>query len=359
MTYELTICRHGALAGQADWAAGLSGDFSQKNVLQLFKGQAQAIAESSAFAGANSSIGDIARNSLSDRDCFRDEPTENSSGETIVFMQGSDGGGEDAAPIIATLPSRRLICESNGLRWILRTRASVTACALQSARRHAKLWWTFEGVPADTDPDNRPQESHVVAFIKLVGLMEAAAMPLLREAYGTAFNAATDSRLQEVQDGWDRIKIAMADTTAPEAAALVDAMYAEGNHVSDIRATENTVPRRGLLELEELVHGIVGDRPMPNDNFCIVSSVPGSRGVFYREEGQSPDRTVVIGFARQASSSVGYEFLPAAQKRRAKEESVLRVLSAARPISAWLAQYEAKKIDRMLTIKESDTYAYT
>ncbi len=357
MNYELTINRFGALVGSPDWRKVATSHFLTKDaVVNAFSEQAQKIAASAQMRSANSVISRIARDTLAGApemslESNRNDPVEGIAISRVPDVALSDLESLSGAPLVCAFPSLRVACNANGLRWILRARASVTACALQSMERHAKLWWTFEGVPEDTSPDNRPTEEHVAALISLTKVMEEAAMKSLHEAYRETFQAVTGANLPGFDRALDRIQIAMADTSEHEVAAFVDALYFKGKTVSEIRANEMASfadSRAGLHEFEKFVEDVIpGVSEIGDDCVEVTDGVPGSRGVFYRAYDVSMPRTEIAGIARKTGSAVGSEFLPIEQQRQEKAENVLRVLSAARPISAWLANEEAQKIDKM------------
>jgi len=353
LSFDLTINRVGALAGSAIKTLEGGRRLCDEKIIRTFRAQAQDLFTRKPYEEAEQTLLNII-----------EEQTR--PGHPVKFLEGGtarDGGLEpiqvttmpidpDDAPrvaagiqpaIVALFPARRVRCIVDDMPWIVRTRASVTACALQQQDGLAKVWWTFEGVP-DSGPTIRPSEKQVTAFLQLTETMADGAIPKLREAF--RLSLAAFGQVAEFDPEKDAIRISMTDTDAQPVGALFDALYFKNCHLSDIRKDEsNPDALQGLHAFEDFVGTIASvERPIDEGKVTTNDSSPGARAILFTDD-TSPLVTVA-GFARHAGPSIEFGFLSPKQQREEKAEAYLRATSAARPISARIAGEQAGVLEK-------------
>lgn len=250
--------------------------------------------------------------------------------------------------IVSVLPSQKFRCEIAGTDWILRTRPSVTGCALQKDTRRTKLWWTFEGIPADPDPDHRPTTDDIASFVARADQVVEKTMPVLASAYEkalTIFSTGTFKR------SGVKIRISVAESDTEAVAALFDALCFEARNVSEVgssHASRLQEAKTGLEELNDFVKDLTGQpKAVRDDTIQVIDSepmFPKVSGILCRPQ-TPPDESTVVGFARRQGARNGYRLLPANQKKIFLSEDNIRMVSAARPLSGMLANQEARRID--------------
>jgi hypothetical protein len=353
--FDLTINRVGALAGCAIKTVEGDRRLCDEKIIGTFREQAHDLWTRGSYGEAEQRLLDIIAEQTQP-----DHPVE--------FLEGGmarDGSLEpiqvttmpvdpDDAPrpapgiqpaIVALFPARRVRFVVDDMPWIVRTRASVTACALQQQDGFAKVWWTFEGVP-DSSPLVRPSEKQATAFLQLTELLADAAIPKLREAFRQSLAALTNGKVAEFDPQKDAIRISMTDTDAQPVGALFDALYFNNCHLSDIRSDRsNPDALQGLHAFEDFVGTIASvERPIDERKVTTNDSSPGARAILFTDDVQP--LVTVAGFARHAGPSIELGFLSPKQQREEKAEAYLRATSAARPISARIAGEQAAVIEK-------------
>jgi hypothetical protein len=265
--------------------------------------------------------------------------------------------GSDGWTWVGILPSTKLkvLIETpdgqSRMEWILRARCSVTACALHESKRQSKIWITFEGVPANVDPHNRPTEQNVVDFVALTDRMERASMTFFHEAYGLALKRTRpEVSLRNFRLSKPRIRVRMTDTTDPRVSALLDVMYSGARTITEIR--EGGTPtlmraQKGLHEFESLLREIEGHNVI-NPQLHTADGPMGPKGAVYRTVDRKTKDTIVIGVGIQVGTAKGQEDLPPEKRVLDMQEDYIRTASAVRSISANVAQVEAIKLERRL-----------
>jgi hypothetical protein len=253
--------------------------------------------------------------------------------------------------LIGTLPGARFqftaTSKTSGRSrdWITHARASVTACALQPGRRNTKIWWTFEGVSANEDPNDRPISEDISAFITFTDRMADAAIEPLYDAFHDAVAEMTSVDMSDFRLRKNRIRIRMTDSNDYDVEALVDAVYYQNHDVSKIRnEPDHSHARQGLCLFERFVRDVTHlDIEVPDKSLEVEARYDGFKGIFYRTIVRDND-TIVAGFGHQSGSVSGLERAVAPEKRRLeKQEGKLRAMSPSRPISAMLADREAAR----------------
>jgi hypothetical protein len=347
MRFDLTISRTGALAGAAIRTTNGQRRLCDTKIVGTFREQAEDLWQRPPYKAAEKAILDV----IGDK-TRSDKPVEFLKGGLarggglesvqVTTMPSDPDEAPRAAPgvlpaIVALLPARRVRCEVDGIPWVVRTRASVTACALQQQNGLAKVWWTFEGIP-QSDPLVRPSETQAANFLQLTEQMAEAALPGLRKAFRESLRKVSDAPIGEYDTQDDAIRISIADTDDQPVGALFDALYFSNQLPSDIRKEGGHLPDalQGLNAFETFVDAVAGVEPPIEDRKVSTNdSAPGARAVLFRET-EKPVVTIA-GFARHAGPSIALEFLSPAQQREEKSEDYVRATSAARPISARLA----------------------
>ncbi len=234
--------------------------------------------------------------------------------------------------------------------WWIRTRASVSACTLQSKDGRPKLSLTFEGVPQDAQSTQRPNEGDSVSFLKTTSAMATAGIKPLRDAYAAALDRATNFRGGlSLRPGLVRINLADNDT--PSFAALVDAMSFDGVSYAAALAGKAGAP---ASEGASLVKSFVA-KVEPNAADNTFMSVEWARardvGVLARWEKRTTKAhdVVMAGLTRSTKMMGGYDSQPGASWRMEHEPAYLRFVSGARHLSAKLAMQQAALFDEQLT----------
>jgi hypothetical protein len=344
MPYDLTISRIGAIAGFANQHVHR---LSEEEILPAFKRQAKILSRSALFEEANEILRIAGRGKyVCDKTAVDDEV------EPYDLFRMTDTGGaprrkSDPAPLVGLLPSKRMLCEFSGMKWIVRTRASMTACALQPGLGLAKLWWTIEGIPKDTDSKKRPKEKDATRFLAHTRTMAAKAMPALYRAYRDALSETLDRKLPDFELGEERIQISLSDNDEMPVAALLDALYLDDILPSEIRAHDEPKlkdARDGLHEFETFVQHVAHLKmSIPDEAVSVEDQVPEMKGILFRHA--DTKQNLVTGFTRRSSTGSGYGLLSPEHMRERRSEDYLRTTSAARRISALLTTQEAAKIE--------------
>jgi hypothetical protein len=331
MAYDLVISRLGALA-TFEGGRRYVGD----ELAAVFARHLDALVETDEYLEAGKEVLKAVHGELL--------PTEPNSQEDIKIRFPDVSVG--------ILPWQRVGCEIGGMRWVLRSRASVTGCALQDDERRTKLWWTFEGIPAIPDPDARPNEHHIACFVKAAAKIAEKTMPLLATAYKKAL---TDFSEGEFRRTGENIRISVTDSDTEAVAALFDALCLENRGVSDIDSTK--APRlqeakTGLEELKTFVKDVTGNKEAVTDNTIEVIEAnpdfPKVSGILCHPQDEPPQQKTVVGFARRMGIRNGYRLLPSEQKKIYLSEENIRMTSAARRLSGMLAGREARQFDQAL-----------
>jgi hypothetical protein len=352
MNYELTISRIGALAGTT--RAPLRGEDFQ-TVLQAFRKQLDAmLGRNLAFDKGNAAIIAEAPGAR----CVK-VSKENTNEKILTYRILSEEAvkGSDGWTWVGILPSTKMKVSIQSpdarrhMDWILRARCSVTACALHESKRQSKIWITFEGVPANVDPLNRPSEQNVADFVALTDRMEKASMEFFHEAYGAALKRTRpEVSLRNFRLSKPRIRVRMTDTTDPHVSALLDVMYSGARTVAEIREGGTPTLMRaqmGLHEFEKLLRQI-GGHNVSHPQLQTADGPMGPKGAVYRTVDRKTRDTIVIGVGIQVGTVKGQEDLPPEKRVLDMKEGYIRAASAVRPISANVAQVEAIRLERRL-----------
>jgi hypothetical protein len=248
--------------------------------------------------------------------------------------------------LVGLTPYRKLRCNFADRDWILRTRASMTGCALQPGKRQTKLWWSFEGIPIGSKPAT---EHEAAEFNKLAHRLEEAAMPELRSAYIASLEEISKCPAR-FELSSDRIQISFADNDTPPVAELADAISVYKARLAAIEqnSSEALAPAfEGLQELRQFVADIPESGLQITEKTLHVETelVPDVIGLYGRKENDRSFSALIAGFARRAGGGSGFgvrlEPLDALS-----QESWVRRVSPSRQLSAILANREARNAER-------------
>jgi hypothetical protein len=345
VSFELTINRVGAFAGTAPQVCSVD----EESLGVLFQRQLEAVVAHPVFSTAQDNMMKLAAH----REAPPGRPDDFPSAIRIREAAISGKENEPERTLIGTLPGRRFICTATSRsgvvrEWILHVRASITACALQTRTRHTKLWWTFEGVPSDDNPTNRPSEEDIAAFVELTDRMADEGMIPLYQAYRAALADNTELENEDFALRSNRIRIRMSDSTDYAVEALMDAVHYQGLDADSIRKSpDKTHAQRGLCQFEKFVRDVTWQSIdiIRDKSLRVDARFDGFKGIFYKVH-VSETETIVAGFGQQSGSVSGLEGAVAPEKRRLRKgEDTLRAMTASRPISASLADQEASLLE--------------
>jgi len=355
MSNELVINRFGAFAGGSPDTnhPGLRGE----DLVLAFRKQTERMDQSLAFQKANDAILDVVRSfDKTAHEVVSDSDADDNEAYILgmVSKNPTDSDATDRfVALVGLLPFKMLRCRLEDWTWSVRTRASMTACALQRVGRATKLWWSFEGIPDSGEDTKRSlSEAQAAAFVTMTEEMEKVAMPHLRDAYCCALKESSDVKCKDMDLG-ERIRISLTDNDTRPVAELLDALYFRRSAPSQIKA--EGVPglshaREGLDQLERFVGDATHHQvAVNNETVRIDHEIPGVKGILCRREGTARDATLVVGFARRAGMGSGFITRPEPWLAK-KREDYIRTMSPARQLSARLANTEAQALEKRLEL---------
>lgn len=357
MIFDIAISRAASFA-RAEFASGAGVKPLKGDALQTaFQGMAESISTHPSLTKANAAIWQRVRG-LDPRAEKRSCPSSSRGGVGALavlkiagdFSATGDELGKSEA-LVALMPSEIMEMTLAGTHWILRTRASVTSCALEGNVRPTKLWWSFEGIPADTNLDRRPTEDDVKALLDFTAKLERAGRNGLRTAYQETLPAAVNAKGKaKLRPRAERLNITLTECTNDEVDSLLDAMYLDEQGVADIRGSEDEEleeARLGMSEFEKFVHCVAGSKVrIADSSVTLATEIPRVKGLLW--QGREARNTLVVGFARRVGAKVGLGLLTPDERRAELTEERIRFRSAARPLSALLANKHAGAIDKTL-----------
>jgi hypothetical protein len=358
MSYDLAICRSGALAAfESPISEPLIALTPHDDVREAFTDQRERITNQRAYDHALRAIESAAKVTFDKRLDDTDPDVEFS----IFSMPPTvdlalDEDLEQSSHLVGLLPSEMMTVTLGDIAWRVRARASVTACALEVAHGLPKMWWTFEGVPADPDPDRRPTETDIARFLGFARALESPAIDHLTTAYFGALREVT-RRGEDFKFtlGNDRVRIRFADSNDATYEALIYALRYRGLNAAQIEGAEPgrlETAKRGLGEFTRLVDdtnppgepGIDPATAYVNDKIRIV----GVDAVSARHECRKSQSIWIAGVAQRPGSRTAYDHLPIVRDQLLDEndEQNLRDLSAARRLTGHLAGIEALRLEK-------------
>jgi hypothetical protein len=245
-----------------------------------------------------------------------------------------EADSEKYRTLVSLSPYHKINCKLNGTNWVIRTRASMTGCALQTGGRLSRLWLTIEGIPVET----RAPNAEALGFLEVAGAMKKAAESFFHQAYEDSLTEITKqpARFEPGQ----RIAIRMADSDLGSTGALLSEVYFGRTSLASIKtgATQNLAEaRQGLALLKEFVDAASGLQANI-ETLTVNNAVDLAKGLICRGEDPERHTTHIAGFARRAGGGAGFHV----PNQLRPTESYLRTVSPSRAISAWLGHHEAQ-----------------
>jgi hypothetical protein len=250
--------------------------------------------------------------------------------------------------LVGLFKSKRFLIHLGDMIWETRVRASVTACALERPGGLAKLWWTFEGVPADSGAAKRPTEKDSVAFIEATKYLADDVMPLLRTAYAAGYENVMGEGPGQVNCDTGSIRVSLADNDSRPFAKLVDAMNLRRAKFTDVRDGHFGEEAAACAkELLKFIADVSKKEPDPN-MIELETSQPGATAIYYSTPVADDGLTtrVVVGLASSIDMLAPNPTGSIEWQRINKRPSLLRSVSAARPLSAKIANEQAMRLEQ-------------
>ena len=256
-------------------------------------------------------------------------------------------------PIIGLFRPRRFRLEIGAMVWDLRVRPSVTACLLESEDRLSKLWWTFDGVPVDSS--HPPTEDDTVRFMAITTKLAEAALPDLREAYTATLASVLGRSRGAHRMAQTQLRVSLADNTDAGFSRLVDAMNIAGVTFKDaVAAKAGSDLRAGADEVVDFITKTSG-RVADADSITLARGKGGDVAVFTKpiSEGNSrrhPRNFVMSGLASSFGMISNSLSADPEWTGLTTTPDLVRSISAARPLSARLADIGARRLDQLHAI---------
>jgi hypothetical protein len=280
----------------------------------------------------------------------RGTESDQSLGNLIAGSETTKSLDTPRSPIIGLLASHRFMMSGCGASWDLRVRPSVTACVLEHHSRLSKLWWTFEGVTTD-GPDNQT-EDNAALFVKTTTALAEAALPRLREAYASTLAKVVEGKLGKEKLTDRQLRVSLADTTEMPFSRLIDAMIFQALPFEKAAGKESeTELRDGAVEVMNFVKNTSNKRVKHTD-FRIYIDDAGTAAVYTRAveepKGSEAQRKFVIaGLASSSSMIIRKRLRSFKPGNEDVSPDLIRANSAARRISARIADKGARELDRL------------
>ena len=250
------------------------------------------------------------------------------------------------APIVGLFRPRRFKMTAGSSTWDVRVRPSVTACVLENEGRLSKLWWTFEGVPAGVST-----EDDSVQFVMITTKLAEAALPDLREAYTKALVEVTGRDFGPHRMTGNQLRVSLADNTDSSFSRLVDAMtFSSVPFVEAVVAEGDAKLRAGADEVANFITRTIGHAAEPSQ-IELKTGQGGLAAVFtmpVEEATSTPgaEKFVISGLASSIGMISNSRSLAPEWTKATTTPDLVRSISAARPLSARIANTGARQLDR-------------
>jgi hypothetical protein len=260
---------------------------------------------------------------------------------------------DHSSHLVGLVPSEKLAMKTGSTQWIVRIRASATACALEVENGLPKLWWTFEAVPQNPDLDHRPSEKDTAIFLSFVRELETPALEYLNAAYFDALKEITGEKKLTSELGNERLHIRFADSNDPQYAALIDALKFRKLKAADIEHAEPPelqAARQGMLDFKKLVTDTNSPKEPINPETAHVDreiKIAGVEAVSARRDCPVSNSTWIAGVTQRPKARTAYDHLDSVRGQRVAEydEQRVRAFSAARRFTGQLAAIEALRLE--------------
>jgi len=190
-------------------------------------------------------------------------------------------------------------------------------------------------------------EASASSFLDRINEWEGRELDTLKKAYRESLEVVSSQHAKGLEFEEAVLKISVSDDDTRAVASLVDAIYFEGVKPAQLGNVKDKEVREGLKRLDSFVsHAGADHSRLDQSSLSIDSSVPGIKGIVCNGH-SARYASLVAGFARRAGDGGGYQEV----LDRLDEQSPLlfeqaRARSAALPLSARLAETEARKWDR-------------
>ncbi len=250
-------------------------------------------------------------------------------------------------PIIGLFRSRRFVMTVGERAWDLRVRPSVTACVLERRDRLSKLWWTFEGVPVDAS--DAPNEKDSVQFVEVTTRLAEDSLPDLRAAYTATLESVTGESHGAHRMSHSQLRVSFADNTDSRFSRLVDAMNLSGVTFKDAIAETGTDLRAGADEVANFVAKTSGQAADPSE--ILLSTAHGGLAAIYTRPVLELDapadkpKYIISGLASSIGMISNSQSIDPAWTRITSTPDLVRSISAARPLSARIADIGARQLE--------------
>jgi hypothetical protein len=361
VSYDLVINRLGAVAGGPVLAAG-AAIADQVELVATFREQTERLSKLTEFKVANKAVFSVACDArdagtkMHEMELHPDDPIYPNKPDIFgIPLERNDGeaeGSDQKAPkfesLVGLLPYRKVRVTIDGVEWMIRTRASMTSCSLQTGPRQTKLWWNVEGIPLAEEPLD---ETRAASFARLAESMAETGMKPLRVAYVVSLKQAT-GKPATYEPAKKGIQISLTDNDDRPVAELLDALYfrrAALDVIEDKGRKEFEPAREGLSELRRFIDDATkSELHVGAETLEVNDTVPNVKGILCRENDTPIHTTIIAGFARRAGGSGGYATGPEPWDSGGRRERYVRSFSPARRLSARLANLEARQIEERL-----------
>lgn len=350
MSYELSVNRVMALCASANRNPA---DFtSTRGVVADFRRQMNVMGDR--LDAMYQQVIDVAEQlSCKDAKVVKGTPMSGTLDQVIdVFVMPADSENvpknlsrEAAEHIVGLFPTKVISVDIAGMEWLVRMRPSVTACVLQRPDGRSKLWWSFEGIPADPLRDHRPSETEAASFLGITNAMAQAGLDSLQQGYRDGFAAVTGVEDASLELLPQRIRINLSDNDGTPFAALVDAMNLDKTSFEQAKTSEDPEVNEGAGEVSRFVEDVTG-APAPEGAVSLNSQLPQTKAVICEAQVTKAGvtETLLTGVARSGGMRAGYVPSPSYREIEYGARN-LRSISAARPLSATLAMQRAITLD--------------
>jgi len=266
-------------------------------------------------------------------------------------------------PIVGLFRSRHILATIGDTRWDVRIRPSLTACLLEGDDRRSKHWWTIEGVPVD--PKKEPTEADSLEFIRVTTELTERALPKLRKAYDAALTEFDNRERGNPRFTDTQLRVSLADSTEQNFLNLVDTLTLTSTTFSQAlnpkkqgvvkaansSATHGRGPVSVSLGAGNVTHFIRKTAGAVKTSRMKLETGKGGTAAVFAEA--VPDKTAPEKVKRWAiaglASSIGMvpSHLPTNPMwvSFAAAPDLARSVSAARPLSAWIADQGARQLE--------------
>jgi hypothetical protein len=355
MSYDLIIIRRGGVADGPVIAATDVID-AEVELVETFRKQTDTLSGLKEFSCANDKLFSVARaaaSELTEIELHADDPIYPNRPDVVGIPFATKNGDADHGAskpkfesLVGLLPYRKVQVTIDGVKWIIRTRASMTSCSLQTGPRQTKLWWSVEGIPLINGP---LEQNRATAFAQLAEKMAESAMDPLRVAYLASLEEISKSASYEFAK--KAVQISLSDNDDAPVGELLDALYfrkAELSFIENKELTEFEGARKGLSELRHFVRAVTESRvAVKRETLEVNAEIPNVKGILCRQDHAPTSTTLIAGFARRAGGTGGY-MTRAEELNPERLERYVRSVSPARQLSACLAHHEGRQIDQHL-----------